>query len=413
LEKCCYVRKVAVDKTFLSEWQNDILLFDITSQDINKLDKTNLKQHTHIWLNFWKEENKKNGFDIRLNPEISIMWREPKETRVEKYGMNSKLYDKTKRNRYLYEQFTLCSSFMENSLYPQINHAFKDIKEKGKAIIDFNSNINKNISANANVFYYGIDTGVIEYATLALAKKENNKFIPQKFTVYEINDLNFSKQGYLYNNGVPVIRKTPYKAVQNLSYFLNRELYDKTFKDNDFDNTFRKLFKEKEVSGIDLTMAKLINGKIVLNGDISILLNLKILHTKRKIYQKIIIDPAVKLEEKDYGIFFSGEKQSIYQSRRCFDSIRTYNTIKEEIYDYFNSSKKNSVILEEQINKMRKVLAGNMVGIINFLYAQYPGVIAIENLYQSKVEADSKIFAEGKIERLWSGHYIINFKTKD
>src|SRR5208282_5143981 len=220
------------------------------------------------------------------------------------------------------------------------------------------------------LWFYGIDAGEIELATLALMDKDKK---PQSFTVYELKDLDFSKEGYIYNKErVLVIREKPYKAIQNLSYFLNEELYEKTFRDGKFKETFNDLFKEKHVSAIDLTTAKVINGKIISNGDIITLLNLKILHAQRKIYQGLITNPQAELKEKDYKLYFeTAEKEpvkGIYISRLDFEHIKSYHEIKNSLFTYFANQQKNEARVEDQINQTRRALVGNMTGVIYYLY---------------------------------------------
>jgi len=142
LEKVCYVRHKIVRSDVVDQLikENDAQVFGITSLDLQKKEKKGLKAHTRLWLDFWKEENEEGHFNLRLNPEISITWREAKESRIEKYDEGSELYDPSKKNRYLHPQFTLITTFAENALRNEISYAFEDTKKKGEAITDFNSN---------------------------------------------------------------------------------------------------------------------------------------------------------------------------------------------------------------------------------------------------------------------------------
>ncbi len=403
LEKCCYAKEQIVSETLKKEIleKYNAQIFKITSLDLQKDEQKNLKAHTQIWKRFWTKQNEEQNYNLRLNPEISISWRIAKKTRVEKYGKDSKLYDPTKRNRYLHEQYTLNTTFTDNALSNEITFAFKDTKTKGTEIGKFNDKINRTLKENLNnnkLWFYGIDAGEVELATLALMNKDKK---PQLFTVYELKKLDFSKQGYIYNKEHELmIRNNPYKAIQNLSYFLNKDLYDKTFRDGKFQDTFNELFGEKQVSSIDLTTAKVINGKIVTNGDITTLLNLKILHAHRKIYQKLIINPQAELKEKDFNLYLEieGKEDKIYISRVDFEHIKPHQKIRDDLFAYFANQKKNEAKAEKQINQTRRALVGNMIGVIYFLYQQYPGIISIEDLKQTKVESDRKNF-EGNIER--------------
>lgn len=405
LEKCCYAKKQIISETLKKEILENCnaQIFKITSLDLQKENQKNLKTHTQIWNQFWTKQNEEQNYDLRLNPEISITWRDAKKTRIEKYGAGSALYDPKKRNRYLGEQYTLCTTVTENALNNEITFAFEDIKTKGTEISKFNDKINlslkKELTKN-QLWFYGIDVGEVELATLALMNKDKK---PQLFTVYELKQLDFSKQGFIYNKDRDlVLRDKPYKAIQNLSYFLNAELYEKTFKDGKFQEIFDQLFEERHVSAIDLTTAKVINKKIITNGDIITFLNLKILHAQRKIYKEIITNPHAELKEKDYKLYFDTEGKEdinkIYHSRLEFEHIKSYQEIRDYLFAYFADQQKNAARVEEQINQTRRALVGNMIGVIYLLYQKYPGIISIEDLDQSKIESDRKKF-EGNIER--------------
>jgi hypothetical protein len=407
LEKCCYAKKTIISETLKKEIleDNNVQIFQITSLDLQRSEQKNLKAHTKIWNRFWTKQNETANYDLRLNPETAIVWRKPKKTRIDKYGAGTSLYDPKKRNRYLHEQYTLCTTVTDNALNNEITFAFEDTKKKGTEIVKYNEKINQTLKKEFNknqLWFYGIDAGEIELATLALMNKDKE---PQLFTVYELKKSDFFKHGYIYNKERElVIREKPYKAIQNLSYFLNEELYEKTFRDGKFQETFNELFKEKHVSAIDLTTAKVINGKIILNGDMITFLNLRILHAKRKIYEELIINPQAELKEneKEYYLYFDKEGtekvEKIYRSRLDFEHIKPYQEIRNDLNAYFKNVQKNEAKVEDQINQTRRALVGNMIGVIYYLYQKYRGIISIEDLKQTKVESDRNKF-EGNIER--------------
>ncbi|MCX7985596.1 MAG: transposase, partial [Bacteroidales bacterium] len=341
----CYVRHKKISgegfENFLND--NEAQVFKITSYDLEKIrnkNYNNLKAHTQLWLDFWNDNNEQQKYPLRLNPEISITWREPKKSRVEKYGEVTKLYDPKKHNRYLHSQFTLITTFTENALSSEITYAFQDIKKKGEAIKDFNKQINdhfsKKIESN-KLWFYGIDTGQVELATLCLIGS-NGK--PQMFQVLELkrDKYDYEKTGFLKNG-----TEKKYKAISNLSYFLNQSIYERTFRDGKFNQTFNELFEKKEVPAIDLSKAKLINGHIV-----------------------------------EYGDIFS------------YDRLKKINKMRQE-------ERKNALTLEK-INHVRQALVSNMVGIINYLYQKFPGFIILEDNPQSWIE-DERMKFEGRLER--------------
>lgn len=386
LQKICYKRFSLFNENaikFLSKNYN-ALVFEITSKDIRKKEKTNLNNHTKIWLDFWSKTNKNNNYNTRLNPEISITWREAKQSRIDKYGENTSLYNPKMNNRYLDPQFTLVTTLSLNSQSPDYSLSFKELDEN-KTIIE---NFNKDLPISKYQYAMGIDTNDKELAALSIAKKDNAKFIPQEITVYKIKDVFFEKKGWLYNDGNPIQREKPYKIILSPQLFLDKNLYEKTFRENDFDEMFEKLFEKKEVNGLDLTKAKLISGKIIINADIKTRLTLYKLNAKRKIYQSLIKNPESKLEEENYKLKFDGKV--IYRSNKEFDCIQKYDEVKSEIHTYFDEKHKDEARTEEKINQYRRALVANMVGVIQYLYEQYPAFIAIEDLSATNVESKRK-----------------------
>lgn len=398
LEKHSYVKFVKCNNDLLEELSKNFNaeIFEITSLDLEKKTKENLKEHTDLWLQFWNETNETSNYPIRINPQITIFWRNSKLSREEKYGKDSKLFDDNRSNRYLYPQYTLATTITENAATQNVNFAFKDARSKKEQIKKFNLQLLESFNPK---YSYGIDTGKKELATLSLTKT-GDKILPQLFTVYTLKDLGYSKKGYIYDKDKLVLREKPYKAIENLSYFINEQQYNKTFRDGTFKETFDFLFDIKEVSAIDLTTAKVINGEIITNGDITSFINLRILNAKRKIYQELTKNPSAELKEDDYKLYFEKEENKtidVYISKKEFDCVKTYEAIKQELFDYFKKSK-NSVQLEENINKARKSLVGNMIGVISYLYKTYKGIITMEDLNQSVVESHRESF-EGDLAR--------------
>jgi predicted RNA-binding Zn-ribbon protein involved in translation (DUF1610 family) len=398
LEKYSYAKIVKSDDNLLKELQEDYEaeIFEITSLDLNKKEKKNLKEHTNLWLDSWNETNEINNHPVRINPQITIFWRNSKPSREEKYGRNSELFDETKKNRYLYPQYTLAITITENAAMQNMNFAFKNANSKKEQIDKFNSQLFKLFNPE---YSYGIDTGQKELATLSLTKKCDDNILPQLFEVYTLKNLAYSKKGYIYNDKKELVeREKPYRAIENLSYFLNKDLYDRKFRDDKFQETFNTLFEKRTVSSIDLTTAKVINGKIVTNGDIITFFNLKILNAKRKIYQELIKNPQAILKEQNYKLYYENLEKKVYISQQRFNYICSYEHIKKALFDYHNNTRKNPVQLEENINKIRKSLVGNMVGVISYLRKRYQGIITMENLNQANVESHRKLF-EGDLTR--------------
>ncbi len=291
LEQVCYNRCITTNKHLIDNLTSefDAQIFDITSLDLRRECNTKgkaekyaykEKRPTLLWREFWKEENEENGWNVRLNPEISIIYRKPKESRIEKYGADSK-----KNNRYLQEQFTLVMTFNEHCNAPTKNLAFADINDEQMVIEEFNKRFKKeNIR-----FALGIDNGEVELSTLGVyvpefEKETNEEKIKELSNVehYGFDTLTIKDLGYKETdkNGND---KEIYK---NVSYFLKEDLYCRTFgkTHEDYEAMFEKVFEKKRLLSLDLSAAKLVCGHIVTNGDVKALYNLWLKHAQRNIY---------------------------------------------------------------------------------------------------------------------------------
>lgn len=334
LEQICYQRYVSVNPDLINALSDSFnaQILDITSLDLRN--ESNVKDkdvayshddkiHTKIWRQFWSVDNEKNGFDVRLNPEITIIYRKPKETRVIKYGNDSELYDANKKNRYLHDQLTLVTTISEHSNSPAKNLSFTTESELKDMIERFNSEIKK----EKIKFAFGIDNGEVELSTLGVYlpdfKQDSNEatFAELKkvdkygFKVLEIKNLLYSEKDY---NG------KERKIIQNPSYFLNKELYCRTFKKTvaEYDMMFAEVFEEKQLLTLDLTTAKVISGHIVTNGDVVSLFNLWMRHAQRNIYE--MNDHANKETAKNI-ILKRSETLNETEKRKFIDHLNENN----------------------------------------------------------------------------------------
>ena len=286
LEKICYIRNVICSQEIESELKKyKAQIFGITSYDLKNNKKPNIKDHTKLWRQFWRLENEELNFDIRLNPEITITYRMPKQSRIEKYGVETTLYDSSRNNRYLYPQYTLISTVSEHSNAPTKILSFVTDNEYHNSIETFNSKLKR----EAIKFSFGIDNGVAELSTLGVFlpafQKENNdakieelnKVSEYGFKVLSIINLSYSEKD---TNG------KERKIIQNPSYFLNKEIYMRTFgkTELEYDSMFQEQFTEKHLLTLDLTTSKVINGKIITNGDIPTHFNLCMRNAQRLVY---------------------------------------------------------------------------------------------------------------------------------
>ena len=334
LEKICYQRFVKVGNDIeqkLKEW--DAQIFELNNYDFEKQDQSNLKNHTQIWKEFWTEENKNNNYDIRLNPEITITYRQPKDSRIHKYGKESGRYDKNKSNRYLHPQYTLITTISEHSNSPTKVLAFMAEGEFGKSIDDFNAKTNKDTVK----FAVGIDNGEVELSTLGVYLPHFNKTTNEEkvkelnaekygFEVLTIKDLNYSEIDYNGNKR---------KIIQNPSYFLKKENYIKTFNktEEEYYHLFNTLFERKKTLSLDLTTAKVISGYIVTNGDVPALFNLWLKHAQRNIFA---MNDHVK-NETDRRVFLKNKLE--------------LDKEKQKFAEYISSEEKFSKLTDEEKKK--------------------------------------------------------------
>lgn len=297
LEKICYCRFVTVNKNIIDALHSSFnaQIFDITSLDlknpINSQDKEvkfihDDKIHTQIWKCFWARHNKNSNFDIRLNPEITITYRKPKQSRLDKYGKGSNLFDEKRKNRYLHEQLTLTMTFSEHSNAPAKNLSFISDDEFKTSV----ENFNKAFNTEKIKFALGIDNGEVELSTLGVylpdfEKPTNEEKVAelQNIEKYGFKVLTITNLSYIETD----INGKDKKIIQNPSYFLSKELYCRTFGKNEmqYNQMFKQMFEEKYLLTLDLTTAKVINGQIITNGDIPSLFNLWMRHAQRNIYE--------------------------------------------------------------------------------------------------------------------------------
>lgn len=338
LEQVCYKRCITTNRFLIDNLASEFgaQIFDITSLDLrresNTKDKAEKytykeKRPTELWREFWKEENEEKGFDIRLNPEISIIYRKAKESRIEEYGADSK-----KNNRYLHDQFTLVMTFNEHCNTPTKNLAFANINDEQKVIEEFNERFKKeNIR-----FALGIDNGEVELSTLGVyfpefEKESNEEKLAELrnvekygFDTLTIRDLKYKEKDY---NG------KDREIIRNVSYFLKEDLYCRTFgkTSQEYKAMFEKVFEKKRLLSLDLSAAKLVCGHIVTNGDVISLYNLWLKHAQRNIYD--MNDHSKREGVK--RVYFKNSEDLNSEERRIFiaylnEGNDKYNKLSEE-----------------------------------------------------------------------------------
>ena len=358
LEKYCYRKDIIfIDDKIKSELLNldKSCLFELSSYDLSLLDKgksEKIKKHTQLWKKLWEPTNKTAGYPVRLNPEVSVFYRNLKKDKLKFFKPNL-----GRKNRFAQPHWHLKTTLTLNATAERMDLSFKHPENIKKQIIQFNKIFFQSLK-NQSVYCYGLDRGFKELASLCIIKKDlyNNKgsssFVP--FPVYRL------KEEYYET-----------RAVKNMSYFIDHK---------------KDWFEKEEKPTLDLTTAKLINGKIIENGDIFTYLKLKELSAKRKLfeYRQEIITPNKIYYSKAEQCFKintlnRGKKEplSIYYYRQAFEKILPVEDIQNMLQKYLDVLKQEPPI--EQINHLRKAVTANMVGILAFIHPQAPKLIVLED----------------------------------
>ncbi len=389
LERVSYcVHEKTVSKNFLEELQSkyQAIITELSCFDLERDISGRKRAHTICWENFWYESNMKNNFPVRLNPELRIFYRD----KIEQEDV------KKQKNRFSKQHFRARFTVTQDAAGKELKTTFSNEKDLCKKIEKFNAEVASNFikyqEAEDNFWYFGIDRGNQELATLGIVKwtKEDYKAIMeegsiQKFSkpyfpeieVLEISDMEASKEIIINRDGT----KKEVKIKDNPSYFLQNEAEIKTY------------FDEKKVSFIDLTTAKLIKGRIALNGDTKTYLNLKRANAKRRLFTeftKIDKNSDVYFFEDDssFRINFKPGERRAYQIL-CYylpqqEKVLSRDVMKKELQGYLEQLRQDPTFQEntiEEINHLRDAITANMVGIIAFLHEKYPAIINLENLH--------------------------------
>lgn len=404
MEKITYaITKRSLSKEDILVLENNYgsLRLDITSYDLER-EISKEREHTQIWNKFWSSENQSQYFPVRLNPELRLFYRKAQSQEQKKQN-----------NRFSKDHFRVSFTITQNAAQRELNTIFAEKKDLIDKITTFNQEvIGEFIEKNAeNLHYFGIDRGNQELATLGVVKwsKEeyeatlstgtvqrfSKPFFPE-ISVYQIKDQNSTKKIIIDAKG----KEIEVKISVNPSYFMNDE------------EEITKYFKQKTASFIDLTTAKVIKGRIILDGDTSTYLNLKKANAKRRLFEVFPkIDPNSNVEffenieilswdrkrkewvNKEYRKVFIAKmddnNKPNYQIL-CFyhpnqEKILSNNSMEVILQEYLEMLRTDSNRQEisiDEINHLRDAIAANMVGIIALLFKQFPSIINMENLHQ-------------------------------
>ena len=395
LKQICYYKKsisISEDEKnrIINDYQGNF--YKITSYDLEKNDREILaslenkenfdrnypEYHTKIWLDFWTDENARKNYKIRLNPEFKINFVKKRQDELKGRSLG-----KLQKNRRLNNQFLLSTTITLNAHAKSVDLAYQTTDDIKKYIEGYNKEFNQKLDS-FDIFYYGLDRGQKELLTLGLfkfSKTEKVNFINQDGNQGEYNKPEFidlevyelKKDKYLdkdYNNRV---------AYKSIDQFINNpEIVRKT----------------SIKSCLDLSCAKLVKGKLVVNGDIATYLELKRVSALRKIWKGNTEDKFKSDEicfDANMGSLFLSienrgklENENLYFFDERFDNIVPLAVIKDELQEYYNKIKNKDddrkIISIDKINHLRDGLCANVVGIINYLQQKYFGVLIFENL---------------------------------
>ena len=399
LKQACYYKSI---KFISEETKNELVnnfkgkLYKITSYDLIKDDKEEIKKlkcktqfdrnnpefHTKIWLDFWTDENNKNNHDIRLNPEFKINFVEKSldDRTIKKLGDN-------KTNRKQNDRFLLTSTITLQAHDKNEDLAFKKTDEIITFFNEYNNEFNKKIKP-FNLYYYGLDRGQQELLTLGIFKFSENEKV--QFTRENNTNSVYNKPEFV-NIEAYQIKSDKFREKNSKGRIAYKSISE-FLEDPDV------LEKVSIISCFDMSCAKLIKDKIVINGDIATYLELKKVSAMRKIYEGVTQSKfktdniCFKSENSAFFINIENrgklEDQNLYYYDNRFQSIVSKDSIQNDLQNFlFKLKKKNKLNYTEtksieikRINHLRDAICANSVGIINYLQKTYPGMLVFENL---------------------------------
>lgn len=391
LEKTCYVKvPVYFSKEEFKNFADafDAEVFEITARGISSESKRKENAHAEIWKDFWSKENEEKNHITRLNPEVSVFYRDEVKEKSNTLRENNK---SNINNRFSAPRFTLATTITLRATNKKSNLAFKTVEDIKSHINDFNEEFNKNFSGE---WVYGIDRGLKELATFNVVKfsDEKNEFgvsQPKEFAKIPVYKLKNKIAILKDDNGEDLknARGDARKVIDNISEVLEEG------KEPD-----SKLFEKQEVSSIDLTQAKLIKGHIISNGDQKTYLKLKETSAKRRIFElfstsRIDKNSVIKKTKEKILINCQGVSREIYNWKDFEKPDQNHrNRVRDGLEGYLKDlDEKNrfeNIEQLEKINYLRDAITANMVGILFHLQNKLgmKGIIALENLDVKKKE---------------------------
>ncbi len=375
-----------IDKIYLSksEYNEFLKKFQVKEFEIENHHRS--IKHKKYWNYFWSKENFKNNFSIRLNPEISFYFKNKEDD----FELGDKLKHRFARNRIIIK-----INYNLNIPSEKIKFNFTEKQKIWKEIEKFNEEFQEK-NKDLDLYYFGIDRGTDELSSLGIYKD------------FSKNNLD----GY------------DYETIKIKVYSLKDEYYNeenlKNLSKKNWINDNLEKFEKKEVDYLDLSIAKLIDGKIIENADLKTYFETQKLHTKKKIFElgSSLINNSFdrdSIDSSDFEVFvkqktdnpkYANQKVGFYKkSFEIFEKWR-WKEYREELNEWIKLVKENRVSGSEfeleRIKNYKKALASNQIGILNFLRKKYENVLfVLEDLNSELVDIQSNKQAGFAVHRFF------------
>ena len=312
---------------------------------------------TQYFEEVFSEENKKANYPIRLGPESKIFYRpvlEKKEVKKIEY----------EKNRFFRKEFHAHFNIELNG-----NSPVPSIKtgEYGQHIGNFSKAITLEMQQKENYYFYGIDRGLHEIATLCILDKNGN-FV---FTDESYNVISKEAEG-----AKPLVMDLSDKIASNDKIIESKNMAELVKKDIDYRRLVYVLNTGNEF------LNEYVEMKNMQSGDFSTII--------RKLFPE-------KLKFKEDGT--EKGKEHLFILNQIFT---TWQKKRNTIID----NKKFVLELPKSIDR-KNAIAGNIAGVLSFLMRRLPGFIVFENLDFQKDEKGKKITThkEQELER-WVGSVL-------
>lgn len=322
-----------------------------------------------------------NGFDTsdhifvtRINPEWIIQYISTKNSDVTYH----------KKNRYDQDRYICHLNLSDDVTKPPSISSFVPKNKQTEMWDEFNIEYNKNKLS----YSYGIDVGTAELITMWLYHIGENGFTAcdmSAIEVYEITPawLQLSKEVDTKDRNHNHIKHTHILA-KNPSYFIKNKRVDL----NDARYFIKKDFSQNPYLLSKLDHAKVIDGKIFLNGDMQTHHNYILANAKHNLRKRI---RHYKLEWEidrkfldDIGLYKIYITNDLSQPKLIGLSSHYYTEedvkyMIQELKTYRDQIQNEKEISIVKINHLRESLVANIVWIVSLLQQYYPWYIVFES----------------------------------